>query len=114
MTVTVTNYMRKEAAHAKICLAMQRIERAQNELASACADLSAIRGGVPIWKACSSLTDRVKAYWYRVETFRRAGKFGLDDLHTETLRQSLERAAAARDLPARNELERDSGRRAGE
>jgi hypothetical protein len=77
----------KIAARDRISNAMDRIQRAQNELASACADLSALRGGVPVWRACSALHDKVHALWYRVDTFRASGKYSLDALHVDVLQR---------------------------
>lgn len=72
-------------ARARIERAMVLIERAQNDLASACAELSAIQGGFPVWRATSKLHDRVKAQWYRVQAFLHRGAFQLDQVNTEAL-----------------------------
>lgn len=52
----------------KFELAMKRIERAQNLIDLATADLSSILGGVKIWRETSALGDKVKNHWYRVES----------------------------------------------
>lgn len=44
--------------------ALKKIERAQNDLAAACADLSAIIGAVPLWKRASSLSDACHKFWW--------------------------------------------------
>jgi len=77
----------RAVAEDRIRHAMELIEQAQNDLALACAELSAVTGGVPIWRATSKLHDRVKAHWYRVDAFRGRGRFGLDSLNTEALRK---------------------------
>jgi len=66
-------------------LALQHIEAAQNHMASACAELSTLVGAIPVWKASSSLTDKIKAFWYRVDTLRFSGKCKLDQMHIEVL-----------------------------
>lgn len=94
MTITVTPAMSKAAAAARIGEALAHIQRAQDELSSACADLSAICGGAPVWKKCHALTDRVHAFWYVVDRFRNGGKFHLDSMNVDSLRKALERAEA--------------------
>lgn len=76
-------------ADMKIRKALALIERAQNDLSSACAELSAITYGCPVWKATSGMTDKVHALWYRVHNFRMRGKFGLDSMNTEALARRL-------------------------
>jgi len=81
----VTPEQLRAAAQARVLNALERIERAQGELASACADLSSLVGGIPVWRATSKLHDRVKALWHRVENFRRLGRFQLDSVNVEAL-----------------------------
>jgi len=82
-------------ATARVQLALERIERAQNELGAACSELSSLLGGVPVWNATGKLCDKVKALWYRVEHFRRGGRFKLDSLSAEAeARRYLERLRA--------------------
>lgn len=80
----------KRAARDRISMALARIQRAQNELASACGDLSALCGGIPLWNACSKLTDKVHAFWYRVDGFRQGGRYTLDRTNVEALRVRLQ------------------------
>jgi hypothetical protein len=75
----------KAEAKARIARALVQIEEAQNLLSSACADLSAVVGGIPVWRATSKLYDKVKALWYRVEDFRMRGKFHLDAVNVEAI-----------------------------
>lgn len=76
--------------------ALELIERAQNDLSSACAELSTLEGGIPVWNACNKLTDRVHAFWYRVERFRNGGKFRLDSDAIHALRRRLAAQQEAR------------------
>jgi len=69
--------------------AMLHIENAQNELAAACRGLSAITGGVPVWKKCNKLHDRVHAFWHRVQTFSFGTRYGLDGVNVEALARAL-------------------------
>lgn len=80
------------AANLRVRRALESIERAQNELASACGELSALEGANPVWKACAVLTDRVHKFWYRVSDFRAAGKFKLDRTHIEALQRTRQQA----------------------
>lgn len=77
-------------AQLRVQKALDHIQQAQNELGSACAELSALVGGIPVWKATGTLYDRVRALWYRVESFRARGRFQLDSINVE----ALERRAA--------------------
>ncbi len=79
----------RTAARMRVESAMAHIERAQNELSSACADLSAITGGVPIWTACHKMTDKVHAFWYRVQNFSYGTKYSLDSVNIEGLKRRL-------------------------
>lgn len=82
----------RTAANDKVRRALVLIERAQNDLGSACAELSALEGGIPVWTACHKLADRVRSFWYRVDRFRAAGKFKLDGTNVEALQRRLDAA----------------------
>lgn len=88
----------RAAAKFRVDRALQLIEQAQGDLNSACADLSTLVGGVPVWKATSTMADKVKALWYRVHNFRMGGRYSLDDMHVQALAKSLEEQATARAL----------------
>lgn len=77
-------------ARARVQKALDHIERAQGELCSACQELSALVGGIPSWKAASTLYDRVKALWYRVESFRTGGRYSLDSVNAEAFLRRLQ------------------------
>lgn len=77
------------AAQAKVARALALIERAQNDLGSACAELSALTGGVPVWRACHKLTDQVHKFWYRVHHWRGGGKFSLDSTNIDALARAI-------------------------
>lgn len=62
--------------------ALVRIERAQNELAAACADLSGIAGGaLPFWDRCSKLSERCRQLWHALNN-RDRRRWHLDGMHT--------------------------------
>lgn len=86
---TITPDTLKLAARQRVNRALALIERAQNDLGSACAELSTLEGGVPVWNACHKLTDKVHAFWYRVEAFRNGGRYKLDRTHVEALERKL-------------------------
>lgn len=65
--------------------ALARIQRAQLELNAARSDLSALCGGVQVWKATGNLEIKVRALWYRVEGFRQKGRYRLDDTNIEEI-----------------------------
>ena len=53
-------------AERRVQEALVKIENAQNLLASAQAELSAIIGAAPKWSKLGKLHDRVKAFWYEL------------------------------------------------
>lgn len=79
----------RAAAEAKIAKALALIERAQNDLCSACSELSAITHGAQMWNATSKMADKVRATWWRVHHFRMRGKFGLDSMNVAALEKKL-------------------------
>jgi len=81
----------RAAAVYKVREAMRRIENAQNELAAACAELSAITHGMPVWNACHKLTGKVHAFWYRVQEFSHSSRYSLDSANIEGLAKALTR-----------------------
>ncbi len=97
-------------ARARVQKALDHIEAAQGELCSACQELSALVGGIPSWKAASTLYDRVKALWYRVEGFRTGGRYTLDSVNAEAFLRRLQQRPTERERiamcghdPVRNE-----------
>ena len=84
----------KRASREKIARAMRHVENAQHELRSAQQELSALRGGVPVWKAAGKLSDVCHTFWYRLQRFKDAGKYSLDSVHMDLLRARIEKAAA--------------------
>lgn len=86
----------KRAARERVQRAMTLIERAQNDLGAACAELSALEGGIPVWTACHKLTDKVHAFWYRVERFRNGGRYKLDGTNVEALQRRLAAATGSK------------------
>lgn len=94
---TLTEQQLRAAARERANRALALIERAQNDLASACAELSTLEGGVPVWNACHKMTDQVHAFWYRVERFRNGGRYKLDRTHAEALQRRMTQATGAVD-----------------
>jgi hypothetical protein len=86
----------KEQIHAaalfRVRSAMRHIENAQNEFAAACSELSAITHGIPVWNACYKLTDKVHAFWYRVQSFSHTKRYSLDSVNIEALAKRLAEA----------------------
>lgn len=91
----LTDAQLRAAARAKVDRALSLIESAQNQLADACAQLSALNGGIPVWTACHKLTDKVHDFWYRVDGFRSGGKYSLDSTNVAALQKQVDAAAAA-------------------
>ncbi len=65
---------RRDAAELRVRNALALIERAQNDLGSACAELSAIVGAVPEWKKASKLHDACHDFWRNVAYHPSRGK----------------------------------------
>lgn len=85
----------RAAATARADRALALIERAQHDLEAACGELSALNGGIPVWTACHKLTDKVHAFWYRVQRFRNGGRYSLDSTNVEALERRVAAAKAA-------------------
>jgi hypothetical protein len=69
--------------------ALEHIQEAQNHLGRAGAILSNFERGAPVWTAAAKLYDRVHAFWYRVEGFRKSGLYRLDSLSLESFEKRL-------------------------
>jgi hypothetical protein len=76
-------------AERRVRKALDHIQNAQAELGRACAELSNIERGVVVWRVVGKLYDRVHAAWYRVEEFRKQGRFTLDSIARESLAKRL-------------------------
>lgn len=85
----LTEQQLRAAAQDRVRRALTHIEAAQNHLASARAELSALEGGIPVWTACHKLTDRVHGFWYRIDRFRSSGRYRLDGTNIEALQRRL-------------------------
>jgi hypothetical protein len=67
----------------RVAKALEHIERAQNELAAACAELSAITGGaISFWRKSSKLSHTCRSLWYALEGYPRF-RWKLDGMHAE-------------------------------
>ena len=84
------------AARARVDKALRHIECAQDELSRACGELSALNGGIPVWNACHKLTDRVHAFWYRVDGFRQLAKYSLDRTNVAALEDRIRKSLEVR------------------
>lgn len=75
--------------------AMQKIEDARNLLDSGLSDLSTLLGGCKTWQEGGKVSERIRAYWYRVDALRaqlhRKGGAAVDDVHVDA---ELKRRAA--------------------
>lgn len=91
----VTAEVLRAEARLRADRACELIERAQNDLARACAELSSLCGGVPVWKATSKMHDRVKSLWYRVDGFRYGRNYRLDDTNVAALKARHKTAGGA-------------------
>lgn len=78
---------------ARVFRALELVERAQNSLDSACAELSTLNHGHPHQQAVSKMADKVKDLWWRVNKFCNSGQFVLDDDHVRLLLQRRANAA---------------------
>lgn len=86
----LTDRQIRDAARIRIDLAMMAVEAAQNQLARACAQLSAIRGGVQLWRQAHRLHDTTQEFWHRLDSFRSSGRYGLDPVNVAALERALE------------------------
>jgi hypothetical protein len=77
-------------AERRVRKALDHVQNAQAELDRACAELSNLERGVVVWRLIGKLYDRVHAAWYRVEEFRKQGRFTLDGIALEALAKRLE------------------------
>lgn len=76
-------------AEARVRRALDHIQQAQLELGRASAELASLEGGVVVWRLVGKAYDRVHAAWYRVESFRKGGRFKLDGSATEALAKRI-------------------------
>lgn len=83
----------KAAARQRADRACALIERAQNDLASACSELSALQKGAPTWRRVSKMHDQVKALWWKVHQFRMSENYRLDPANVAGLERRLQQQA---------------------
>lgn len=76
-------------AERRIRKALDHIQEAQAQLGRAAAELSNLEHGSAVWSAIGKLYDRVHAAWYRVEAFRKGGRWALDDIARAALAKRL-------------------------
>jgi hypothetical protein len=72
-------------AERRVQKALAHIQEAQAQLGRAAAELSNLEHGVVVWRMAGKLYDRVHAFWYRVEAFRKKGRFALDSIALDAL-----------------------------
>jgi hypothetical protein len=77
-------------AERRVRKALDHIQQAQLELGRASAELASLERGAVVWRLIGKLYDRVHAAWYRVEEFRKQGRFTLDGIALEALAKRLE------------------------
>lgn len=85
----------RAAALAKIQHACDAIQAAQDQLGTACSQLSALMYGAPAWKKCSKLYDNVHSFWYVVDGLRHHSKVTLDSMNIEALQARIDKASAS-------------------
>lgn len=73
-------------AERRVRSALQLIQRAQAVVGEASSLISNIEGMAPQWSRLGKLYDRIHAEWYRVEDRRKRGRFTLDSIATDALR----------------------------
>jgi hypothetical protein len=72
--------MAEKLAAERIALALTKIERAQNLLSEAAAELSPILGMVKQWDKLCKLGDKCKENWYALDGARQKKAYRIDDL----------------------------------
>lgn len=77
----LTDEQIKAATDARIQIALDQIQAAQNSLSRACQALSAVRGVNAQWNACGALHDKVQAFWWVIHNKRGSKNLRLDDLN---------------------------------
>jgi hypothetical protein len=90
--VLTEEQLRAEALR-RVRRALALIEQAQNDLSSACVELSALEGGSRVWAACVKLHVLVHGVWHRVDEFRASGRFKLDGTNVAALARRLQQQA---------------------
>lgn len=78
----------------KIQRACDAIQEAQNQLGTACGELSALMYGAPAWKKAHKLYDNIHAFWYVVDGLRHHSRVRIDSTTIDALRRALEQQAA--------------------
>jgi hypothetical protein len=79
--------LRRELGDERLQKALRQIEKAQNLLADALADLSTIMGGAAVWTQGGKVHEQVRGYWHQVAFLRRRlavrGGVRVDDVTLE-------------------------------
>lgn len=94
-TVPTEQQQIRGATLLKIQRACDAIQQAQNQLGTACSELSALMYGAKAWKKASKLYDDVHKFWYVVDGLRYDSRVTLDSTNVEALRRALASKAAA-------------------
>lgn len=68
----------EKLAGERIERALQKVERAQNLLGEAAAELSPIIGMVNLWKKACRLGDETQSYWHRLSREGRGKRYSVD------------------------------------
>lgn len=78
------------ATQARVQAALNAIQRAQNELLTACQALSPLCAASKDYAACQKLYDAVHAFWYRIDGIRHRKGLRLDRANIEALENADE------------------------
>ena len=73
----------KAEALQRVRRALALIEQAQNDLNSACQQLSSLRGGYMRYRATGTLRDNVHQHWYRVQKLLHSKRLTLDGVNAQ-------------------------------
>jgi len=88
----------EKLAAERIARALAKIERAQNLLCEAAADLSPILGMVQQWKQVCNLGDKCKERWYSLDGVRRKKAYRIDDLILQFYSPAAAESAAPKEV----------------
>lgn len=83
--MSLTDAQIRAATQARLQQALAAVQRAQDELGTACQCLSALEWGDPAYQQASKLYDQVHAFWYVIDGLRHHRKVRLDRLNIEAI-----------------------------
>lgn len=87
--MALTEEQIKAATAARIRQALAAVQRAQDELGTACQCLSPLEWGDPTYRKAQKLYDEVHAFWYVVEGLTFNPKVRLDRVNIAALEKAV-------------------------